>query len=106
MCQSQGDNDCAGSKLHHKFRHRMKKTIVCPDPSALPVRKICIHDTGRPITLGFFSQTQACAPHRTAAQRTGASAAFGAAILKQCVESWYRRELLESRDRRATEQYV
>ena len=37
---------------------------------------------------------QACASHCTAAPRTGKSAECGAAILKQCVESWYPRELI------------
>ena len=45
---------------------------------------------------------QACAPHLTAAPRTGKRAACGAAILKQCVESWYPREVVESSERAVT----
>ena len=52
---------------------------------------------------------QACAPYRIAARRTRIDATCGAASLKQCVESWHPgelvsrdRELLESRDVRAT----
>ena len=45
---------------------------------------------------------QACTPHRTATPRIGKSVACSAATLKQCVESWYPRELVESSERVVT----